>query len=83
MMIGAPGARFPANPIITDHKVIGWTEPGGSEKNGSVEIEACYIGDGVDKKLKSTAYLVSDDVTVTNPIWSVDSVSVTGENCSR
>lgn len=77
----APGAKFPAHPVISDIKLRGWSIPGGNESKGFADIKMCYTGDGVDKMLTATAYLISDNAHDKTPSWNVDSVALTGNPC--
>ena len=42
----------------------------------------CYTGEGITERKKASAYLVSDNANSEHPNWSVDSVIVTGDNCT-
>ena len=82
IVTSSPGASFPSNPQLSNFAIKGWNEPGGTIKEGKASITMCYTGDGIKTPLKATAFLVSDDATIPNPVWGVDSVSVTGDKCS-
>lgn len=82
MIIEAPGASFPANPILSRYTLDGWTIPGGNENHGRAQLSMCYTGDGITGHKKASAFLVTDNANAEIPNWSVDSVSVTGDNCS-
>lgn len=78
-----PGASFPNNVKISNIKLQGWVEPGGQIKEGKAALSMCYVGDGIKSPLKASAFIVSDDASIPNPQWSVDSISVTGDKCSQ
>lgn len=82
-IVEAPGAYFPANPVLSQHLITGWSEPSGDETKGTVKMSLCYTGDGVKKPKKASAYFTSDDANEKSPHWNIDSVSVTGNPCKE
>ena len=82
LISSAPGASFPNNPVLERYTLDGWAIPGGSETHGRAKVSMCYTGEGISERKKASAYLVSDNANSENPNWSVDSVVVTGDNCT-
>lgn len=82
LIASAPGASFPNNPVLERYTLNGWTIPGGNETHGRAEVSMCYTGEGITERKKASAYLVSDNANSEHPNWSVDSVMVTGDNCT-
>lgn len=77
----SPGASLPANPKLEKYELTGYSKPGGTEKKSTAELGFCYSGDGVDKPLRGSAYLVTDNGQESKPTWVVDMISLTGEPC--
>lgn len=82
LISSSPGASFPNNPVLERYTLDGWTIPGGSETHGRAAVSMCYTGEGITERKKASAYLVSDNANSEHPNWSVDSVIVTGDNCT-
>ena len=82
LIASSPGASFPDNPVLERYTLDGWTIPGGSETHGRAAVSMCYTGEGITERKKASAYLVSDNANSEHPNWSVDSVIVTGDNCT-
>lgn len=79
----APGASFPNNAVLKNIQLQGWSQSGGQIREGKASLSMCYTGDGITTPLKASAFIVSEDASIPHPQWSVDSVSVTGEKCSK
>ena len=78
----APGANFPENPSVGKFSLVGWTYPGGSQRESTAEVDFCY-GAGDDQGLHGSVFFYTPDAMSTEPDWSVDTISLTQTPCKE
>lgn len=79
-IVSAQGVNFPPNAKVDSFSLVGWTSPGGNQKESKVEVDFCYSGDG-QKKSRGSVFFYTPDAVSTAPEWTVDTVSLTQVPC--
>lgn len=73
---------LPNNSSLFNYNLVGWTNPGGTQKESTVEVSFCYMGDGVPQAKIGSAFFFTPDAQSPKPQWSTDTVVLGQELCS-